>query len=93
MLKGENCQENVCPDCHTTLQVRVLRSAAGYYLGTMCNCGPYSRESGYFNKREEAEVCLREWKELEAVSKVSEEPLPNQRTTEFNPSGLKVEIL
>ncbi len=93
MLKGENCQESKCPDCGVVLEIQVLISAAGYYLGTMCDCGPYSRESGYFPKRDEAEVCLREWKELEAVSHVAEEPLPHQRTTAFNPAGLKMKPL
>ena len=33
----------------TTLPLRVLTSAAGPYLGTICpRCGPNSRVSGYF---------------------------------------------
>jgi hypothetical protein len=36
----------------------VLRSAAGYYIGTQCECGPYSRESGYYRTYEEAESAL-----------------------------------
>lgn len=39
---------STCPECQKKLQLQVLRSAAGYYVGTQCNCGPYSRESGYY---------------------------------------------
>jgi hypothetical protein len=46
-------------ECGTTLALQVLSSAAGYYLGFFCPyCGPYSRESGYFRSREEAETAL-----------------------------------
>jgi hypothetical protein len=32
---------------------------AGYYVGFWCDrCGPYSRESGYYQSREEAEKAL-----------------------------------
>lgn len=53
----------VCPDCKTVLLNDVLRSAAGYYIGTACRCGPYSRESGYFGSYEEArkELASDEW--------------------------------
>ena len=30
----------------------------GYYIGTSCNCGPYSRESEYFKTRAEAQAAL-----------------------------------
>lgn len=31
------------------LELSVLRSGAGYYVGYFCpKCGPFSRESGYF---------------------------------------------
>lgn len=39
---------STCPDCNVELEERVLQSAAGYYIGTECNCGPYSRESMYY---------------------------------------------
>jgi len=39
---------DVCPDCEVELELQVLRSAAGHYIGTQCGCGPYSRESGYY---------------------------------------------
>jgi hypothetical protein len=47
-----------CPDCKEELPLQVLRSAAGYYIGTFCNCGPYSRESGYYETRKQAEQAL-----------------------------------
>lgn len=40
-------------NCNTVLPLQVCRSGAGYYLGHYCpRCGPYSRETGYFSKRE-----------------------------------------
>jgi hypothetical protein len=43
-----------CPDCKTRPKLGVYRSAAGYYVGSYCRCGPYSRESAYFRTRAEA---------------------------------------
>lgn len=54
-----------CPDCGTYVGVitfKVLRSGARYYVGTVCNCGPYSRETGYGTK-EQAEAWLQEIKQ------------------------------
>jgi len=47
-------------ECGTALDIQVLCSAAGYYIGFFCpECGgPYSRESGYFRSREEADRAL-----------------------------------
>ncbi len=39
-------------------RIDVYRSGAGYYVGTYCHCGPYSRESGYYPTREAAAVAL-----------------------------------
>jgi hypothetical protein len=36
------------------LNLKVLRSKAGYYVGTWCECGPVSRETGYYKTMEEA---------------------------------------
>ena len=36
----------------------VYLSGAGYYIGTYCACGPYSRESGYYRTRELAQADL-----------------------------------
>jgi hypothetical protein len=52
---------STCPDCKLKLELRVLRSAAGYYIGTFCECGPYSRESGYYSTRGEAERDLEQF--------------------------------
>ena len=47
-----------CPDCGVVLRLQILCSAAGYYVGTRCHCGPYSRESGYYRTKAEAQVAL-----------------------------------
>lgn len=61
MLRGETIlsgASNVC--CGKALRLEILRSAAGYYFGTACpNCGPYSRESGYYPTREKADHALK----------------------------------
>lgn len=61
-MKGETIATgapSTCPECKKELKNEVLRSAAGYYIGTRCNCGPYSRESGYYPTREKAEEALK----------------------------------
>lgn len=62
MALPEECgkgSKTVCIDCGTELNIRVLSSAAGYYIGFLCSqCGPYSRESGYYRTREAAETDL-----------------------------------
>ncbi len=61
MLPGETIRSGApatCPDCKVALTAEVLRSPAGHYIGTQCLCGPYSRESGYYRTREEAEEHL-----------------------------------
>jgi len=58
MLPGETILSGaspVCSECGTKLQMQVCRSAAGFYIGTICKCGPYSRESDYFRTRETAQ--------------------------------------
>jgi len=52
-----------CLDCGETVTLDVHSTPAGYYVGTWCNCGPYSRESVYYASREQAEADLRsgEW--------------------------------
>jgi phage FluMu protein Com len=49
-----------CPECGSELPVKVLRSAAGYYLGRWCpRCGPYERVSvSYYPSRPAAEAAL-----------------------------------
>lgn len=47
-----------CEDCHKMPRLDVYRSAAGFYIGTYCDCGPYTRESGYYPTRELAQADL-----------------------------------
>lgn len=47
-----------CPDCKQPLYLEILQSGAGFYIGTRCDCGPYSRESGYYPSREAAQKAL-----------------------------------
>lgn len=63
MLPGETRAtqakpEPECPTCHQSLHNQVLRSAGGFYIGTFCRCGPYSRESGYFKTEAQAASAL-----------------------------------
>jgi hypothetical protein len=57
MIPGET--RNTCLECNATLKLQVCRSRAGFYLGTMCACGPYSRESGYYVTEEHAVAAFR----------------------------------
>ena len=51
--------KTACMECGTALDIQVLFSAAGFYIGFFCpECGPYSRESGYYASREEADQTL-----------------------------------
>lgn len=57
MIPGETLRSGapaICPDCKIKLKLEVLQTPAGYYIGTYCNCGPYSRESHYYRTREKA---------------------------------------
>ena len=62
MMPGETILSgapDTCPDCGTfVLPFKVLQSGAGWYIGTMCDDGPYSRESGYFPTQEAAAEAL-----------------------------------
>jgi hypothetical protein len=50
-----------CEDCKKIMHIEILRSNAGYYIGFCCpECGPYSRESGYYKKATEAAKALEE---------------------------------
>ena len=39
-------------------ELKICQSAAGYYIGRMCDEGPYSRESGYYETRPKAKLAL-----------------------------------
>jgi hypothetical protein len=60
MLRGETIQSgasDMC--CGKKLKLQVLHSNAGYYVGTRCpECGPYSRESGYYRNSQAAQKAL-----------------------------------
>jgi len=47
-----------CSDCGVEIVLQVCQSAAGYYVGAYCHCGPYCRESGYYGSREDAQKAL-----------------------------------
>ena len=48
-----------CWECENEMDIGVYQSAAGFYIGFFCeNCGPYSRESGYYPSREHAQSAL-----------------------------------
>ena len=49
-----------CEDCGRMPKLDVYLSGAGYYIGTYCACGPYTRESGYYRTRELAQADLDE---------------------------------
>ena len=61
-IEGElNPGETVieCTDCNDLMVIGPCQSAAGYYIGFWCkNCGPYSRESGYYKTHNEANEAL-----------------------------------
>jgi hypothetical protein len=75
MLPGETILSGatpLCPDCQSGLTLQVLMSGAGYYVGTQCCGGPYTRETGYFHSRKEANGAL--WKLSEALMNRTELP-------------------
>lgn len=60
-----------CSDCLTMLPLKVCHTSAGFYLGYWCStCGPFSRETGYFETEEEARVELRKVNNGETPRKV-----------------------
>ena len=62
MITGESILSGApktCQSCGKTPEFQVLSSGAGYYIGTECDCGPYTRESIYFPDREGAKHCLK----------------------------------
>ncbi len=95
MLPGESILSgapDTCSDCKKRLEPKVMRSPAGYYIGTSCDCGPYSRESDYFKDREAAEKALPLYR-VAVAGLIEVVPIPQKRTTDYRPGGLTVEIL
>lgn len=63
MIPGETLLSGAaktCSECKVMPVLKIHMSNAGYYIGAYCNCGPYSRESGYFKKYEDAEKAFKE---------------------------------
>ena len=72
MLPGETIASGastICKECKTQVTLMVMRSSAGFYVGTVCKCyassldseeafTPYTRETGYYKAVEEAEMAL-----------------------------------
>lgn len=59
-LPGETLggTETTCIECGAKLKIQICRSNA-YYIGYWCEqCGPISRESGYYPSREAAQFAL-----------------------------------
>ena len=58
MLKGETIgsgASDTCEECGVTPALEVYKSHGGWYIGTYCKCGPYSRESEYYATEHEAQ--------------------------------------
>lgn len=61
MIPGETIATGApktCEDCGVTPRLGVYSTPAGYYVGTYCDCGPYSRESDYYKTHELAKKAL-----------------------------------
>jgi len=48
----------ICGTCEMLADWHVRLTPAGYSVGTSCNCGPYTRETRYFDTVLEAEGVL-----------------------------------
>jgi hypothetical protein len=85
MIKGETVFSGAP---HPGTELKVLQSAAGYYLGFLTEEGePYSRETDYFKRKEYAEFAL----DLVKIAQEKEQDLTLfwfMRNTDFNPEGL-----
>lgn len=57
MIPGETINSGAspeCEDCGLLVVLDIYMSGAGYYIGSYCDCGPYSRESAYYQTYEDA---------------------------------------
>jgi len=71
MLEGETLRSGAsatCDECGVQVKLAVCQSAAGYYIGTNCNCGPYTRETGYYETLEECRADLEKVKQGHRIS-------------------------
>lgn len=61
MLPGETIfsgAPETCSHCIRRVRLEVMRTS-GWYVGTQCFCGPYTRETGYYGTKEEAQAALK----------------------------------
>lgn len=68
MLSGETVNADTnhkCGDCGNVRGPMVLRSAAGHYIGFLCDCGPYSRETDYYKDKAAADEDLKKYPKLD----------------------------
>jgi hypothetical protein len=75
---------DVCGEdgCTQRMDLEVLHTPAGYYLGTSCPIhGPYGRESHYFPTYEQASEALDQWLLGNRV---------NARDTDYHPAPIEV---
>lgn len=73
VMPGETIHQgapNICSDCGKKLEFEVMRSPAGWYVGTWCPCsGPYSRETDYASTEYEAQQWLKEINDPDQICK------------------------
>lgn len=56
-----------CPECNSELPIKVCFSQAGYYIGRFCpECGPYSRNSGYYPSKDAVQKAIEGGQYVEA---------------------------
>lgn len=48
-----------CVKCRQIPALQVVGCGDGYYIGTVCDCGPYTRESDHYGTSREANDRLR----------------------------------
>lgn len=61
MFPGETIHtgaSDTCEGCNVKVKLKVMHSGAGYYIGTECDCGPYTRESDYYKTHAQAAAAL-----------------------------------
>lgn len=56
-----------CECCGEPFSFEVMQSAAGWYIGTSCCTGPWTRESRYWDRKTEADLALQLWHEGQYV--------------------------
>jgi len=106
VLPGETVgsAHGVTCDCGKHLTLKVLSSAAGHYLGYFCpECGPFSRETGYFSSQKDAETEYMKWlagvepdtlrSSFSAMCSVSNTPFYGEIVIEYYPAYRLLEFI